>query len=137
MTEQTTLTTEKPKGHVPVQVIIDLHSARLVTAFPTHGVSASIAFDQWEHKGMNLKRKNTKPHHVLRVLVPEKDVILTNTWEEIQEKLKEIFKLDDKTKLDNLYKAIKNVEGVAIPFNIIKHQIEPLVKWLEHPQEGY
>jgi len=35
-------------------------------------------------------------------------------------------------KLSNLKKAIDELEGIMIPFNIIKENIEPLKKWLEH-----
>lgn len=38
---------------------------------------------------------------------------------------------EDKEKLIDLKKAIENLEGVEVPFNVIKQNIQPLFKWLK------
>ena len=38
---------------------------------------------------------------------------------------------DDKEKLRELQKAIQNLEGVPIPYNLIKDGFEPISEWLK------
>lgn len=44
----------------------------------------------------------------------------------------EVYEMDEYKKLLVLISAIDNLEGLALPFNIIKENIQPLKEYIEH-----